>query len=166
MNTWIILFSAYLADLAVRILFDPGAWSPDILLLSIGYITLTSPLGEAYFMAFLAGMLWDGTFLDFMGMHSFLFVLATMLIARFRSLLWAQYAISRLFIGFILAGMVRFGETIFWLSNMGYEIPVHIPQGYVLKGAIITGICFMLCPWPSRPIRLSTKSPQTVFASK
>jgi len=166
MKYWAIVISAYLADIAIRVFIQPREWSPDLLLLAILYVTLSAPLGEAYFIALVSGLFWDGAFLDFYGMHSFLFVLAAMLTARLRPLLWVQYAVSRLLLGFLLSALVRFGETIFWLSNMEHPLPLAWPQRYILAGALASGICFMLFPWRSRPISLARKSPQTLFANR
>ncbi len=146
MRFMLILVTAFFTDLLIRILFDPGRWSPDLLLLSVLYISLNRPLGEAYLYAFLAGVLWDGAFYEIQGTHALLFVLTTMIIARLRLLIWAQFSLSRLLLGILACIFVRFGEVIFWLSYLEYDIPVTLAYRYVLSGAVITGICFMLYP--------------------
>ncbi len=166
MRIWPRFLFVYFLDLLIRILFGLGPWNPDLFLLFLIYATYTCPLGEAFFLAFLGGILWDGAFLDFIGMHSCLFVCAAMITSKLRPLLWPQYAISRLILGVFLSAVVRFGETIFWLSYLDYEIPFASPQQYILAGAVVTGLCFMFYPWQSRPIHLSRRSPQTLFAER
>lgn len=147
MNAWVRLLGALLFDALFRILFDLGSWTPDLLLLAIIYITMTRPLGEAYFMAFLSGIVWDAMFLDIIGTHAFLFVMTALLVSRLRMLIWGQYAISRLFLGFLFSGIVRFGEVIFWLSILEYELPIEVPKNYILHGALVTGFVFLCIPW-------------------
>lgn len=158
---WVALAGAI--DVGLRALVPMGNWHPDIMLASILYIALRRPLGEAFLLAFVFGLVWDITFLEPLGMHAFLFILAVMIASRLNAILWADYAISRFVIGFVLCGMVRFGEVIFWLSNLRYEVPFSLPQSYVLMGAVTTGIVFALIPWRTSPIQLSKPSPQVLF---
>lgn len=164
--TGIIIGLTFFADLAARAFFGLSGYNPDLLLLALIYITLIRPVGEAYCIAFVAGFCWDAAFLDHMGLHSFLFVLAAMVTARLRQLFWAQYAVSRLVIGVLVCGLVRFGEVIYWLSNLDNDVPISMPQRYVLSGAIVTGALFFLLPWYSKPIDLPRRSPLTVFAER
>lgn len=158
---WITL--AFVLDVSLRVMMAPGNWQPDIVLVALLYVSLRNPLGEAYVMSFLFGLAWDIAFMDPLGMHAFLFLLATMLTHRVGSVLWAQYAISRFAIGLVMCMLVRFGEVIFWLSNLRYEVPIGLPQAYILCGAITTGIVFALVPWRTSPIQLSKPSPQVLF---
>ncbi len=164
--TSIIVLAAFFADLSIRIVFDLGGWSPDLLLLSILYLSLICPLGEAYTLAFLAGLCWDAAFMDVMGTHAFLFVLAAMLAIKMRMVFGAHYAVSRLVMGILIGAMVRFGEVIIWLSHLDSEIPVSMPRQYILAGSIVTGVIFSLLPWRTRPVRLPSRSPMTVFSDR
>lgn len=166
MTPSLIVLAGFLLDLLVRVVFNGGIWSPDILLLAVVYVTLTRPAGEAYCLSFAAGLAWDAVYLDVLGLHSFLYVLAGMSLIRLRKMLLAQYAVSRLLIGSLACGLVRFGEVIFWLSNLDYDIPVSLPQRYVLAGVLATGLVFALTPWPRRPVRLPRRSPQILFADR
>ena len=152
MNAWIWLLIALVVDLLIRILCNFGVWSPDILLITLIYLSMTRPVGEAFFMAFLSGLLWDTFFLDILGMHAMLFLLAVMGAAKLRSLIWGQYAVSRLLLGVFFSGTVRFAEVIFWLSMLDYEMPVSVPQRYIITGAVVTGLVFMLNPLQSRTV--------------
>ncbi|RJP32811.1 MAG: rod shape-determining protein MreD [Candidatus Omnitrophota bacterium] len=153
MISMIIFIITFFGDLIVRIVLNPGAWSPDLLLLSVLYITLNRPLGEAYLYAFLAGLCWDSVFFEIPGTHSLLFILAAMITAKLRLVIWAQFSISRLVIGVLAVVFVRFGEVIFWLSYLEYEIPLILPYKYILYGSIVTGICFMIYPMLFLPIQ-------------
>ena len=73
---------------------------------------------------------------------------------------------ASLLIGSLACGLVRFGEVIFWLSNLDYDIPVALPERYVLAGVLATGLAFALTPWPRRPVRLPRRSPQILFADR
>lgn len=161
-----IVLAAFLLDATIRTSFTLGVWSPDLLLLAALYLTLRRPLGEAYVLAFFAGLAWDILLMDPLGMHAFLFVLAAMFTAKLKTVLWARYAISRFLIGFAVCMMVRFGEVIFWLSDHGYDEPILIAQQYILHGAIVTAICFALTPWRTNPIQLSKPSPHTLFSER
>lgn len=164
--TWVIVGVVFFFDLLARIFLGLGYYSPDLLLLALIYVALLRPVGEAYCLAFAAGFCWDAVFLDHMGLHSFLFVLAVMLTARLRKLLWAQYAVSRLVMGILVCGLVRFGEVIFWLSNLDNETPISMSQRYVVSGALITGLFFFILPWYSKPIDIPRRNPQTIFAER
>ncbi|HXK94071.1 MAG TPA: rod shape-determining protein MreD [bacterium] len=166
MRPALILLAGFFLDLLARVAFNAGIWSPDLLLLAVVYVTLTRPLGEAYCWAFAAGLAWDAVYLDVLGLHSFLYGLAGMSLVRIRKMFLAQYALSRLLIGSLAGGLVRFGEVIFWLSNLDYEIPVSWPQRYVLAGLLATGLGFALTPWPRRPVRLPRRSPPILFADR
>lgn len=161
MNAWVRLLIALLIDIFFRVVINPfgvfagnpGYWCPDLLLITIVYITMTKPVGEAYVMAFLSGLVWDAIFLDLFGLHALLFLLASICTSRLRSLIWGQYAISRLFLGVIFSGSVRFFEVIFWLSSsLDQEIPVSAAQRYIVSGAIVSGILFMLIPWAVKTV--------------
>lgn len=155
---------SFFADLLIRQFLPLGVWSPDILLMAVLYVGLTHPLGEAYVLAFFMGLLWDTVYLDITGLHSFLFILATMIIAKLRRVFWAQYAISRLLMGFALSCLVRFGEVMFWLSNLDGRIPVAMSKHYILYGPIITGLCFFFFfPTRSKPLEISQRTPKTIF---
>lgn len=164
--TWIVVVAVFLVDIATRIFFQLGWYSPDLLLLALVYVTLLRPVGEAYCIAFVAGFVWDAVFLDHAGLHSFLFVIAVMFTARLRQLLWAQYAVSRLVMGILVCVLVRFGEVIYWLSNLDNAVPISMPQHYILSGAITTGLFFFILPWYSKPIDIPRRSPQTLFAER
>ncbi len=166
MTRWLAVIGIFFIDLALRIFFGLGSSSPDLLLLSLIYITLNRPVGEAYCLAFAAGFCWDAVFLDQMGLHAFLYVFAVMITARLCKILWAQYAVSRLVMGVLICGLVRFGEVIFWLSNLDNDVPIAMPERYVLSGAIITGVVFFLLPWYTKPINIPRRSPQTIFADR
>lgn len=161
MNAWVRLIIAFLIDILIRILFNPfgifadnsAHWCPDLLLITVVYITMTKPVGEAYFMAFFSGLVWDAVFLDIFGLHALLFLLASISASRLRSLIWGQYAISRLFLGVIFSGGVRFFEVIFWLSSsLDQALPVHVAQQYILSGAIVSGVVFMMIPWAVKTV--------------
>ncbi len=156
----LLLIVAFILDLFIRIVFNLGMLSPDIFLLSVLYITLTRPTGEAFLYAFVAGLIWDITFYDIPGTHSLLYILAVMLTTRLRSVLWAQFSVSRFIIGVLLTAFVRFGEVIFWLSYLEYDIPVSMPYSYIFSGALITGLCFIIFPMKVFSFRFSRKSQQ------
>ncbi|MBN2327498.1 MAG: rod shape-determining protein MreD [Candidatus Omnitrophica bacterium] len=164
--TWIIVAAVLLLDISLRIFTGLGRFTPDLLLLALVYATLVRPLGEIYCLAFAAGVCWDVIFLDSLGLHSFLFILAVMFTSRLRQILWAHYAISRLVMGFSICGLVRFGEVIFWLSNLDKDVPVSMPEQYITSGAVISGLVFLFLPLYSKPIRIPRRSPQTVFAER
>ncbi|MDX9752849.1 MAG: rod shape-determining protein MreD [bacterium] len=156
--------TSFFIDLLIRQFSPFGVWNPDILLIAVMYIGLTRPLGEAYVLAFCVGLLWDTVYLDIPGMHSFLFILATMIIGKMRRVFWAQYAVSRLLMGFSLSCLVRFGEVMFWLSNLDGKIPVVLSKHYILYGPLITGLCFFFFfPTRSKPLEISQRSPKTIF---
>jgi len=165
-SIWLAIVAVFLLDISLRIFLRLGVWSPDLLLLSLLYVAFIRPLGEAFCMAFLAGFCWDAVYLDHMGLHPFLFVLAVMVTARLCKFLWAQYAVSRLLMGFLACGLVRFGEVIYWLSNLDYNVPISLPERYIISGALISGVVFFLTPWYSKPIHLPRRNPQTVFAER
>jgi rod shape-determining protein MreD len=155
---------ALLTDIFVRTFFDLGLWNPDLLLIAILYIGLTRPLGEAYAIAFGFGLIWDIIYVDITGLHAFLFVLACMIIGKLRRVFWAQYAISRLFMGLVLCCLVRFGEIMFWLSNLDTNVPVSMPKQYIIYGSIITGLCFFFFfPTRLKPLHISQRTPHTIF---
>ncbi len=164
--SWLLLALVLYIDIAVRIFFGLGPWSPDLLVLAIACIALYFPLGQAYTMAFLYGMAWDAAYLDALGLHSLLFVVAVMITSRMRQILWARYAVSRLVIGFVLSACVRFGEVMYWLSNRDFEVLVSTAQTYVLYGAIVTGVCFFFLKWEPRPVQVPAKSPQVLFGER
>ena len=149
-----IVLAGFLLDLLARVVFNGGIWSPDILLLAIVYVTLTRPLGEAYCLAFAAGLAWDAVYLDVLGLHSFLYVLAGMSLIRLRKMLLAQYAVSRLLIGSLACGLVRFGELLL-ASNLDYD-PGRLERN-VLAGAA-TGLARW--PWPLPARAAARRSPQ------
>ncbi len=163
---WILAVVVFFLDISLRIFFGLGPASPDILLLALLYITLKYPVGEAYCIAFLSGFSWDTVFMDNLGLHSFLFVIAAMITVRLCRLIWVQYAISRLVIGAAACGLVRFGEVIFWLSNLDQNAPIYMPERYIITGAIVTGVIFFLMPWRTTPINLPRRNPQTIFAER
>lgn len=166
MKTWIIVAAVLLLDIAVRIFLGLGRFTPDLLLLSLIYAALLRPLGEIYCLAFAAGLCWDVIYLDPLGLHSFLFVMAVMFTARLRQILWAHYAVSRLVMGLVICGLVRFGEVIFWLSNLDKDVPVSMPEQYITSGAVISGLVFLFLPLYSKPIHIPRRSPQTIFAER
>lgn len=166
MNAWVRLFTVLFIDIIIRIVFDLQHWSPDFLVIAVVYITMTSPVGEAYFMAFLSGLVWDLIFLDMFGMHAILFLSASMCAARLRTLIWGQYAVSRLFMGFIFSGGVRFFEVLFWLSSSDLRTPVEIAQQYIISGAIVTGVVFMLIPWNMRRVQTRTEQGIRVYGNR
>ncbi|MBD3267596.1 rod shape-determining protein MreD [bacterium] len=167
MISTLIGITALFMDIAIRTFLDLGVWSPDLLLMAILYLGLTRPLGEAYLLAFFLGLAWDIIYLDITGLHGFLFVLATMMTGKLRRLFWAQYAISRLFIGFVVTCLVRFGEIMFWLSNLDTKVPVSMPERYILYGPIVTGICFLFFfPMRVKPLEISQRTPQTLFTER
>lgn len=147
MNPWFRVMGAFGLDILIRILFDPGEWTPDLLLIAIVYAAMTRPPGEAYFIAFAMGLLWDALYVEIPATHAFLFVIAAMIAARLRALVWGQYAITRLLLGFGFSAVVRFGEVIFWLSILDYEVPLDMPRRYILGGAAATGLLFLAIPW-------------------
>lgn len=163
MNSWVRLILAFIVDLLIRLVFDLGDWSPDLLLITIVFLTMTRPVGEAYFMAFISGLLWDAVFLDLIGMHAILFLVVSVCAAQLRSLIWGQYAVSRLFLGVLFSGSTRFFEVIFWLSALDYEVPVEVSQQYIVTGAVVSGIVFMLIPWASRAVPQQTGKDVAVF---
>jgi rod shape-determining protein MreD len=166
MNAWLRILIACLVDLLIRIIFNPfglfaatpAHWAPDLLLITIVYITMTKPIGEAYFIAFLSGLVWDAVFLEVLfGTHALLFLTASICASRLRSLIWGQYAVSRLFLGVIFSGSVRFFEVIFWLSSsLEQDIPVSVAQHYILSGSITSGLVFMLIPWAVKTVSQRT----------
>lgn len=166
MTSLFIAVIAYFLDLSMRTLFVLGPWTPDILLLAVGYTALTRPRGEAYALAFIAGLAWDATLLDHIGLHSILYLFAVAFTVKLRSLLWAQYAVSRLVIGFLVCMSVRFGEVILWLSFLGYEVPLAASEQYIVWGPLVTGLLFAATPWRPAPIQLSSRTPQMLFTEK
>jgi rod shape-determining protein MreD len=166
LTSLLLVLAAFFFDAALRTFLTLGLWSPDLLLLAVLYLTLRRPLGEAYVLAFFAGLAWDLLLMDPLGMHAFLFVLAAMFTAKLKTLLWARYAIARFVIGFLVCSLVRFGEVIFWLSDHGYDDPVLIAQQYILYGALVTGACFAMAPWRTKPIQLSKPSPHILFSER
>ena len=167
MVPFLICLVAFVLDTLVRIFFQFGSWSPDLLLISILYVGLTRPLGEAYGIAFLFGLLWDVAYLDITGLHAFLFVVSTLIIGKLRRVFWAQYSISRLFMGFMLCSLVRFGEIMFWLSNQEGQVSIWVPKEYILNGAIVTALCFFFFfPMRVKPMHISQRTPRTIFAEK
>ncbi len=166
MASGFIVVICYAVNLSLWAIFTANPWAPDLLLLAILYIALTRPRGEAYVIAFCAGLLWDATLLDQMGSHSLLFIAAVAAASKMRSILWAQYAISRLVMGYTLTMAIRFGEVIFWLSFLGNEVPFSSPERYVLWGPVVTGALFALLPWRVAPIQLSGRTPQMLFSEK
>ncbi len=163
MNAWVRLILAFFIDISIRVFLMPGEWAPDLLLITIVYITMTRPVGEAYFMAFISGLIWDILFLDLLGMHAILYLIASMCAAKLRALIWGQYAISRLILGVLFSGAVRFLEVIFWLSAFDFGMPAAISQQYIAAGAVVTGIVFMLIPWVARTAPQRTGSDVPVF---
>lgn len=159
-----LLFGALLTDLVLREVFLFEDLAPDVLLCGVLFLTLRRPLGEAYTLAFISGMVWDVIYLDPLGMHAFLFVGAAMITTQLKTILWARFVISRFFIGFLMSAAVRFGEVIFWLSIPGNEVPLAVIQGYIISGALTTGVLLACIPWQSKPIQLSKPSPQVVFS--
>jgi rod shape-determining protein MreD len=158
---------ALFTDILIRTFFNLENWSPDILLIAVLYIGLTRPMGEAYLLAFFAGLVWDIVYLDITGLHAFLFVLATMIIGKLRRVFWAQYAISRLFMGFVLSCLVRFGEVMFWLSNLDTKVPVEMAKEYILFGPIVTGFVFLFFfPTRVKPLEISQRTPKTLFTER
>lgn len=166
MNAWVRLITAISIDLIIRIVIDPQHWSPDILIIAIVYLTMTCPVGEAYFMAFSSGLVWDLIFFDILGMHAVLFLLASVSAAQLRTIIWGQYAVSRLLLGFIFSGGVRFFEMIFWLSSTDLKIPVETAQHYIVTGAIVTGFAFMLIPWSTRSLPQRTEQGIKVYGRR
>ena len=167
MRYWLWMTGILFGDLSIRIFFNLGIWSPDIVLLAVIYSALTRPLGEAFLMAFVMGIFWDAVFVDLMGMHSCLYLLAVMIVARIRVLFWAQFSISRLFIGMLVCGLVRFGEVIFWLSNFNNTgVSIQKMEAYILSGAVTAGVCFYLFPWSSPPIMLPEKDVETLWGGR
>lgn len=159
MTPWIMLTFIMLLDLSLRVLLGLGNWSPDLLLLGIIYMSINFPLGQAYTMAFVFGLLWDAAYLDNMGLHSLLFILAVMGSNKMRQFIWAQYAVSRFVLGFVLSGTVRFGEVIYWLSNIDHRVLYDAAQNYVLSGALVTGLCFFIVSWEPLPVQVPRKTP-------
>lgn len=157
MNAWVRLLLALFIDLLIRSVFNLQQWSPDIVVITLVYLTMTRPAGEAYFMAFLCGLVWDAVFLDLLGMHSILFLLASVGAVRLRTLIWGQYAVSRLILGFIFSGGVRFFEVIFWLSTLDYDVQIQASQQYVFYGAVVSGLLFMFIPWNRRSVSQKTE---------
>lgn len=166
MNVWLMVTLVFIIDILLRSMLQFGAWTPDLILLALAYITLTHPLGLAYTMSFLFGLAWDGAFYDTMGLHALLFTLAAMMIARLKNILWAQYAISRFAIGFLACGFVRFGEVMYWLSNMDHQVPFEIARNYVLLGALVTGTAFYFVVWKPKPLRIPQRTPQVIFSER
>lgn len=166
MASVMILALSFLVNFGLRALVNLDPWTPDILLISITYIALTRPQGEAYVMAFAAGLVWDVALLDHIGSHSLLFIAAVAATTKIKSLLWAQYAVSRLVIGYAITVLVRFGEVIFWLSFLGNSIPFASSERYILWGPVVTGVLFALMPWRKTPIQLSGRTPQMLFSEK
>ncbi len=166
MKYWLQMTGIFLGDLSIRIFFNWGIWTPDIVLLAVIYSALTRPMGEAYLLAFIMGIFWDAVNVDLMGMHSCLYLLMVMIVARIRVLFWAQFSISRLFIGMLLCGLVRFGEVIFWLSNFNTGVSIQQMEAYILAGAIVAGICFYLFPWSSPPIQLPERDVETLWGGR
>ncbi|MDP8246111.1 MAG: rod shape-determining protein MreD [Candidatus Hinthialibacter antarcticus] len=166
MASALIVVLGFGLNYGLRALLSLDPWTPDILLMAVAYLALTRPRGEAYVMAFAAGLLWDLALLDHIGSHSLLYIAAVAAAVKMKSILWAQYAVSRLVMGYVLTVFVRFGEVIFWLSFLGNEIPFSYSEYYILWGPLVTGVLFAIVPWRATPIQLSGRTPQMLFSEK
>ncbi|MBI1390821.1 MAG: rod shape-determining protein MreD [bacterium] len=165
MASFLILAVSLMVDLSIRVFPQLGVYTPDVLLLGVIYLALRRPMGEAYLAAFLAGIAFDAVLWDHIGLHSLLYVLAAAGVLKLRTWLWAQYAISRWLIAYIIVMGVRFGEVIMWLSYLGYEVPLSFER-YVLWGPVVSGLLFAMVPWRQSPIRLGKRIPQVLFSEK
>ncbi|MGI6458394.1 MAG: rod shape-determining protein MreD [bacterium] len=157
MNIWLKSVLIILLDITLRILLQEYVWVPDLMLIFLAYLTLSDQISQAYKIAFTLGLAWDGMFFDYMGLHSFLFITGVYFTSKLKAWIWAQYFISRLFLGLLLSGGMRFAEVLFWLSFDPVRVSLELIYYYIAGGALLTGLTFLFITWNPRPVKIANR---------